>query len=308
MTSGRRSGCMVGQFAVCVLRPSESQHCFFLTPPKPQSFFEPNQEVAVADQKTFTGAIWGTMKWVVLLDTDKRPICHLGIGTGYLPGCMKPDFYSLSLSLWLFLSSALYSLWHNFTGTSLPVQFTNLPHKVLNLFNYFTPILFHRSLNHLHLILVQPCDKWFSPSFWHLLVHSSKFITFSNPLTATKGLLRGLPWSRGASCSSLWADKGLGRGTGGKSEGVDGVVTSEAGREIEEDDERGEIKRKIKRGMPTEQKRKSKKGEMWSGRWLQVDNGSQPVNVDVRWGMDRGGGEGWDSKMTEIGRENSNHL
>lgn len=88
-------------WAVCRLRPASFRKStlFFFTPPKPQSFFEPNQEVAVADQKTFTGAIWGTMKWVVLLDTDKRPICHLGIGTGYLPGCMKPDFYSLSLSL-----------------------------------------------------------------------------------------------------------------------------------------------------------------------------------------------------------------
>lgn len=67
---------------------------------------------------------------------------------------------------------------------------------------------------------------------------------------------------QGASCSSVWADKGLSGGDRrkeGMRGGGDGVVTSGAGREIEVDDERGEIKRGMAKERLKGQKRRVKK-------------------------------------------------
>lgn len=135
------------------------------------------------------------------------------------------------------------------------------------------------------------------PPSTHLLVHPSKFITFSSPLTAAKGPQRGLPWSYDVPRCFLqfllgWqgAQQGDRRKDGTKG-GGDRVVTSEAGREIEVDDERGEIKR----GMLTEQKRKVKRERwgQWSGSELEVDSGSHKgmSMLDEVWTEVEGGDE-----------------
>lgn len=78
-----------------------------------------------------------TDKEVIVCGTMTRADRHMS---------MKLAVYCLFCSLCIFLSFALYSLWHNRAGTSLLVQFTNLPLKVLNLFE---PLEAHQSLFHL---------------------------------------------------------------------------------------------------------------------------------------------------------------
>lgn len=122
------------------------------------------------------------------------------------------------ISLCLFPSSALYSCWNNCTGTSLPVQFTNLPLKVLNLFNHWVPFLSFISYSFV-------CNLMSSL----LLVHSSKFISertaegvaliprcASVLLAVLFGLMRGSAGGRPG--RREWRGRG------------DGVVTSQAGR------------------------------------------------------------------------------
>ena len=125
-----------------------------------------------------------------------------------LSSSIKLVFFSISLSL-----SALFSPpRHDCTGTSLPVQFTNLPLEVLNLFNRSEPL---RSLSSLPTTIFW-CNLVTSvslPPSIHSLVHSSKSVTVSDPLRAAKGPQRGLPWSHGvpggASRSPLLRRQGL---------------------------------------------------------------------------------------------------